>query len=442
MSVRIHAITAPGMFQRTAIVLLAAGCLCCGCKESAPEETGRVTLRLWHIYGGGEGAQNARERKVLDNAIRRFETLHPNVSVKTETFPNDAYKSKLNIEIVSGTPPDVFFTWGGGPLAELARARRVVDLTDALKQHRWRERILPAPLGFCTVNEKTYAVPLDLSCVPLWYNADLFQRHNLTPPRTFDQLLSVCAALRKKNITPLALGNMKQWPGAFYFIYLASRTGGSQLFFDAAARLPGKKFDDPAFVKAGALLQQLVQADAFSPGFNGIMHDQARAQFFGAKAAMYLMGTWLVAKTEQVPDFLPKMKCIPFPTTPNGKGDPTTIVGGVNCAFAAATTGKHPQLAIALLRSLTSEQTAAEWCAIGRIPALTVPPDTLKKLPQPTQAALNLLHRAKFLQPYYDQYLPPHLAKAHKDTTQELFAGTLTPQDAASRMEQHAQEKR
>ena len=429
------------MRKHTPIILLAA-CLLCGCGDRPPQEPGRVTLRLWHIYGGGEGATNARERAVLDHAVQRFQTAHPNVSVNVETFANDDYKNKLNLEIAGGTPPDVFFTWGGGPLAELARARRVVDLTDALDQQGWRESILPAPLSFCTVDKKTYAVPLDLSCVPLWYNADLFQRHQLTPPQTFDQLLALCKTLREKNITPLALGNMKQWPGAFYFIYLAARTGGAQLFFDAAARRPGKRFDDPAFVRAGKLLQQLVQADAFSTGCNGIIHDQARTQFFSGKAAMYLMGTWLVAKTEQAPDFLPKMKCVPFPAVSGGKGDPATVVGGVNCAFAVSSACRHPQPAIALLRALTDPRTAAEWCAAGRIPAVQVPPETLAKLPPPTRAALAMLRNARFLQPYYDQYLPPHLAKEHKDTTQELFAGTLTPQQAADRMEKRAQEKR
>jgi len=430
------------MFERMGLLMILLAALS-GCEKGAPEGArpggGRVTLRLWHIYGGGEGAKNVRERAVLDAAVKRFEAAHPRVKVKVETFANDDFKSKLAVEINSGTPPDVFFTWGGGPLAELASAGRVVDLTDALAEGGWRDRVLPAPLSFCTVKGRVYAVPLDISCVPLWYNAELFSKYGLKPPRTFEELLAVSRALRAKGVTPLALGNMKQWPGAFYFIYLASRCGGTQLFFDAAARKPGRRFDDPAFVRAGELLQELVKAGAFSKGFNGMIHDQARTQFFDGRAAMYLMGTWLVAKAREAPEFFEKMKCVAFPLVREGKGDPTTVVGGVNCAFAVSSACKERKAAVELVLSLTDEKTAAAWCEIGRIPAIRVPEEVLVKLPGPTRSALGMLRRAKFLQPYYDQYLPSRLAKEHKDTTTELLAETLTPRDAAERMERRAE---
>ena len=388
-------------------------------------------------------------REVIADAVRRFEAANPNVLVEVETFENDAYKQKLSIEAAGGELPDILFTWGGGGLAELARAGKVLDLTDALAAEGWRERFLEAPLDFCTVDDRVYAVPVDLACVPLWYNAELFARHELAPPRTFAELLQLCRELRAKNITPLALGNMKQWPGAFYFIYLATRTGGSELFFDAAARKPGAAFNDPAFVEAGEKLRQLVDANAFSTGFNGIDVGPARTQFLNEQAAMYLMGTWLVARAlEESPEFPSKMKCIAFPAVEpfdrlrpgGGKGDATTVVGGVNCAFAVSRSCENSEKAAALLRFLTDEQVGEEWCRIGRIPALRVGDEALDELPVPTRAALDLLRAAKTIQPYYDQHLPPRLAEEHKKTTQEIFAGTLTPAEAADRMEKLAKE--
>ena len=99
-------------------------------------------------------------------------------------------------------------------------------------------------------------MPLDLSVVPLWYNRDLLASKGIEPPRTFAELLGACAKLKEAGVTPLSLGNRNVWPGAFYFIYLAAREGGADLFLNAAAGKAGASFDDAAFVAAGSDLKR------------------------------------------------------------------------------------------------------------------------------------------------------------------------------------------
>ena len=415
------------------LALLASGC---GKKPeptggpSRPRPTPKKVLRFWHIITYTDA---------LDKAAKQFAKARQGVEVKVESIANDQYKTKLNVEMASGTPPDIFFTWGGGGLASYAKSGKVLDLTQEMKQDGWGDRFLPSALKFCTRRNKIYAAPLDMSCVPVWYNAEIFEKHGLTPPNTYAELTAVCKKLLAAKMTPFALGNKKRWPGAFYFIYLATRMGGMQPFIDAAARRPGKAFNALPFIRAGELLQGMVDANAFPTGFNGIDDMAARARFLNGKAAMYAMGTWLVALAKKErPEFLPKMKCFPFPAIEEGKGDPDTVVGGVNCAFAISSGCEHPDLAVELLRELTSEAMAKAWIGIGRIPAIKLKQEALAKLPVPTQSAMALLNRANAIQQYYDQYLPPRLAEAHKDTTQGLFAKTLTPGEAADQMEKTA----
>jgi len=394
----------------------------------------RTTLTFWHIMNY-EGP-----RELLNGAARHFETLNPDVKVNVQTFENDAYKTKLSVEMAGGAPPDVFFTWGGGGLTALAEAGRVLDLTESVKAEGWGERFLPAAMEFCKAQGRVYAVPLDLSCVPVWYNGPLFEQMQATPPKSFDELLALCGRFRERGVTPFALGNQAQWPGALFYVYLAARWGGPETFYAAAARRPGRGFQDAAFVRAGEGVRALVEARAFSTGFNGIDDAQARTRFLLGESAMYVMGTWLVARAQQEkPDFLPKLKCFPFPTVAGGADAGDTVVGGVNCAFAVSRACKAPEKAIALARLLTSPEMGEMWCRIGRIPALHVREEALAELPEPTRAALALLRAAKRIQPYYDQYLPPRLAEEHKKTTQGLFAGTLKPAEAAERMERAAQ---
>jgi raffinose/stachyose/melibiose transport system substrate-binding protein len=421
------------MFRTFRLSLAVAALFVAGCGKRAAQEEGSIKLTFWHIMNY-EGPQ-----EVLEAAVKRFEAAHPGVTVEIQTFANDAYKQKLPVEMAANTPPDVFFTWGGGMLAEFARAGRVLKLDQALLQDGWRDRFIEQAMGICSTEDGTYAVPLDLSVVPLWYNRELLAEKGIAPPATFDELLAACELLNKEGVTPLALGNRNGWPGAFYYIYLANREGGTSLFLDAAAGKPNATFDDPAFVAAGQDLSRLIDAKAFPSGFNGLDDGAARTRFLSGEAGMYLMGTWLVPRVmSKAPEFMDKLACVPFPAVGGGKGDASTVVGGVNCGFAVSSNCEHPDLAVELLRYLTAPEVVDGWCEIGRIPALETTAEQVAKLPKPTREAHALLVKAASLQPYYDQYLSPRLGQEHMNTTQGIFSGTMTPKEAAERMAKQA----
>ncbi len=402
--------------------------LAVGCGRKAEETPDVRKLTFWHIMN------YAGPREILADAARRFEADHPGCLVEIQTFENDDYKTKLAVELASGTPPDILFTWGGGPLAEYAKAGKVMDLTDALRTNDWQGRFIDQALALCQSDGRFYAVPLDLSAVMLWCNRRLFEEAGLEFPRDFDALLKLCPAFRSRGIDACALGNMKQWPGAFYFCYLANRCGGTELFMDAAA---GKaSFADPAFVRAGELLRQLIEADAFPVGFNGLDDGPARTRFLNGQSAMLLMGSWVVARIkDEKPEFLEQLEPVPFPTVVGGKGAPDAVLGGINCGFAVSSSCAEPELAVEFLRYLTDETVVDAWCGIGRIPALKTTAEQVQKQPLPTQKALAMLQKASSLQPYYDQFLRPRKAVQHKKTTQNLFTGTMTPKQAAAAMD-------
>ena len=426
------------MFQffRDLFVVIVLMSMLGGCKKapSVVEEADVKTLTFWHImnYSG--------PKEVLEGAVKRFEAAHPGVKVIVQTFENDAYKVKLANEMASGNSPDVFFTWGaGGQTSEYIRQGKVLCLNEYAKSNDWEGRFIDSAMSICRNGGDLYSVPLDLSAVTLWCNKKLFEANGLAYPKTFEELLAVSAAFRAKKVTPLALGNMKKWPGAFYFCYLANRCGGTQLFLDAAAGKDSAAFDDVAFVTAGKMLRQLIDANAFSVGFNALEDDVARTSFINGKAAMYLTGSWIVARVkEENPDFMADMIPVPFPSVAGGKGDLRTVLGGVNCGFAVSSACKEPKLAVELLEALTDAQVVGDWCKIGRIPAVKTTAEQNALLPVPTRLALELLDKADTLQPYYDQFLPARLGVEHSNTTQNLFAGTMTPEEAAKKMAETA----
>src|SRR5262249_21669421 len=121
---------------------------------------------------------------------------------------------------------------------------------------------------------KNYGVAYDWGAVGMWYNKDLFAKAGITDtPKTWDDLISVVKKLQAAGITPFTIGEKDKWPGHFWWVYLAVRTGG-QKAFDAAYSRSGT-FADAPFVQAGTLLKQLVDLKPFPDGFLGLDYNHA-----------------------------------------------------------------------------------------------------------------------------------------------------------------------
>ncbi len=390
------------------------------------------TLEFWHIHPRGA------MREVLDGAVARFERANPAIKVNVLTFGMEDFKTKLAVSISGGNPPDVFHTWGGGILADMARRGQVLDLSPALREGQWGDRFTKAILSLVSFDGKAYAAPVEQAVVVFYYNTEIFMRHGLRPPRTLSELKETCTKLRGAGIIPISLGNGPKWTGSFFYMYLVSRIGGPAVFERAATR-QGGSFIDPAFVEAGKRTLELVDAGCFPEGFNGMSYDEARVLYGTGRAAMILMGSWFpgVLGTE-APATEPKTHFFLFPTVEGGKGRITDFVGGTNTAYAIAARSTAQPEAIGLLREISSDATVRDLVEVaGRLVGVKVAIEP-GRMPRLSRLVLQEMNRGTHLQLYYDTYLSPTLALAHLDSLQALLAKMITPQEAARRMEEAA----
>lgn len=413
------------------VLFLAVLAACGGNNESADNSTENTgdekNLTVWHI-------QTGEAIEVLENAVKRFEEKHEDVNVELIPVENDPYKTNLVVAMGGGSPPDVFHSWGGGWLQQFADADQVLDLTDEIDADNY----LPAGIGPAIFDEKVYGAPLALSGAPVYYNKEIFENLNLEIPETYDELLEIIDTLTENNIIPFSLANQSKWPGAFYLMYFADRLAGNDLFDSAFAR-SGRTFDDDVYVKAGEMIQELVEKDAFPNGFNGLNFDtgQSRQLLYSGQAAMEIQTTGYINNVRsEAPEFQENLGIFNFPAIEGGEGDPSNIVGGVSPVFSVAEKTEHPELAIELVKELTSIETAQEATDKGgKIPAV-VGVDIQDEF---IQAVNDLMAEANNMQTFYDQTLPPELGELHKDTTQAIFGMDMTPEEAADAMESKAQ---
>ena len=92
----------------------------------APTEAAKVTINWWHISTKDPGMS------LWQKMANEYMAAHPNVTINITVLENEAFKTKLTTVMQSGTPPDIFQSWGGGAMnAQIAcrSARRTSPRT-------------------------------------------------------------------------------------------------------------------------------------------------------------------------------------------------------------------------------------------------------------------------------------------------------------------------
>ncbi|WP_233873201.1 extracellular solute-binding protein [Paraburkholderia adhaesiva] len=380
---------------------------------------------------------NATSSKVLRDGADRFEKSVPGYKVEQSHVLNEAYKTKLKVAFGANQPPCVFENWGGGGLHEYVKSGQIVDLTPYLsKDPAYRDRFMKASWDNTTFDGKTYGVAAENAATAvIFYNKEVFKKYGITPPKTWDELMHVVDVLKSHNVAAFSLANKNKWTGSMYYMYIVDRIAGPQVVKDALAG-KGKGFEDPAFIEAGKRIQDLVKAGAFAPGINGLDYDSgaSRRLLYTGKAAMELMGAWEASTiANENPGFAKDLDFFPFPSVTGGKGDPRDMIGTVGDGFLSISTEcKNQDAAFKLIQALTDEQAMQARATDDH----KLPPVNNVKIDDPfTQRLQQLLAAAPSVQLWYDQALPPALGEMHKDTTQQLFGLSITPEAAAQQMQ-------
>ena len=286
------------------IMLAACGGEGTGSKATGKSGSGEKVIEVWHIEPG-------EREKYFENVVAQFEQDHPGTKVKLLRIPNDAYKQKLSVAMSGGNPPDIFQSWGGGWLKNFVDQGNVLDITDQVDQDLYLENAI-ANTKF---DEKVYGVPLGISTDVMFYNKEIFAKYNLKEPKTYEEFVQVIETLKENKIIPIALTNKTKWPGSYFFMNFVGRIAGPELF-DSAFKRTGSRFDDPAFIKAGEYIQELVKMDAFNPGANGIPYDEGRGRqlLYTGEAAMMDMTTSFVNNIRaENPEFRKEIRVFPIP---------------------------------------------------------------------------------------------------------------------------------
>ncbi|MGI9049261.1 MAG: ABC transporter substrate-binding protein [Rubrobacteraceae bacterium] len=186
-------------------------------------------------------------------------------------------------------------------------AGKVADITSAVNT----DKFFPSVMQAVTFNNKVYGVPMaGTQPVIFYYNKAIFDKYNLTAPKTWSDLLGLVKTLKTKGVTPISLAGQNKWPYLMYEEYLVNRIGGPTSFEKVVKKQSGA-WSDAAFIKANTMIQELISLGAFPSNFASLNYDtgQSSQLLYTGKAAMQLMGSWdYQAILSNAPDFIKKGK--------------------------------------------------------------------------------------------------------------------------------------
>jgi len=373
--------------------------------------------------------------RVLHEIAADYEALNPDVDIVVRYLENEAFKARLPTMLQSNDAPDIFYSWGGGVLAEQVKGGVLRDISSEIDD-AWKETIAPSAFGAFTVGDGIYGVPVRTSLVGFFYNKQMFADADVTldDVKTWNGFLGAIDKLKAEGITPMLMGGQEGWPQHFYFSYLAIRTAGHDKL-NAALAGEGEGFRDPAFVQAFQLLADLSAKEPWQKGWLAATTGESYAGLGNGSAAMLLQGDWasgLTASESATGEGLgDDLGWFEFPQVEGGIEDSKETFGGVNgwIFFKDA-----PDVAVDFVRFYTQRENLIKLANEGN--HIAPMPGMAAELVDPWQQTVaQTIEGSEFHQNFYNVMFSEDVNRELLDIVTNVATGDLSPEDAADALQ-------
>ncbi len=196
----------------------------------------------------------------------------------------------LKSRALAANPPEAAHL-KGYELKEWAGLGFLRDLSPMAEHLDWYAKMPPMVRATLSQSDALMAVPTGIHRVNwLWLNRKVFEQQKLTPPTDWAQFVTIADQLKKRGITPLAIGN-EPWQLAVLFETVALGEGGKEFYRKAFLEQDSATLTGPDMVRVLTRFQQL---RAYVPQkYAGLKWHQATNLLESGGAAMQVMGDWV-----------------------------------------------------------------------------------------------------------------------------------------------------
>lgn len=282
----------------------------------------------------------------FDALIQAFEKENPGIHIVQNTVP-DA-ETVLMTRMASNQMPDLFTQYPLAPtFREQVKENYIMDISELAGLKNVRQDIWE----MAQLDGKSYALPLTLSMMGVYYNEELLAKVGAAVPTCVDELFEVCQKLLDAGITPMVFPDKDGWT-VKQFVDSVSVTmlEDPTETFEKIAAGEMQAVEVEQLRTLGQLLLRLheyAQAD-----FMGTGYEQAIAAFANGEAAMFYQGIWAYPEISKAN---PELKYAMFPLY---GGDFRRVGIEIDSAVAISATTKYPEAAKKFLDFLSQKENA------------------------------------------------------------------------------------
>ncbi|MDQ2086059.1 extracellular solute-binding protein [Herbivorax sp. ANBcel31] len=386
-----------------------------------------IELELWSIATESDAFNNA-----FNMAIADFEAANPGVTITHETYENESYKTSIVTSVHGNDLPDIFYTWGGGFSAPFVASGNVMSLEEYFTDE-YSSQISDAGLSYATYDGELYGITYTTPISALFYNKVIFEENGVEPPTTFDELIEVCETLIDNGVTPIGISAADTWVLAMTHDNLALKAAGHEKVLSALEH-GDASYNHPDFIEAAEKFQQLVDMGAFIDGASGMSNDEASAEFYEGRAAMFVTGSWMAGSIQTDPENPEDFDVAPYPVIGDNAAS-TDFMGAAADTLMVSESTEHPELAAEAAIELARSISKYSYLDGAGLPVWEVDYDD-SEVNELTKKLADYVEGATSFTLWFDMLMEPEQAGDYLDLLEALYFGNITPEEFAERMDQ------
>ncbi|MFZ5368762.1 MAG: ABC transporter substrate-binding protein [Spirochaetota bacterium] len=263
-----------------------------GCSKNAQEA--KRTLKIWH-YESENGAMGLAWK----TAMEKFKEKHPDVTIVYENKGFEQIRQTAQMVLNSEDAPDVMeYNKGNASAGLLSKQGLLADLTEEVKKRGWDKILSPSLQTTCAYNDqgimggdKWYGVTNYGEYVMVYYNKDLFNKYNLSIPKSLDEFEKVMDTFIQAGVTPLVVAGAEYPAQQVFYELVLSKANRS--FVNAYQLYKGKvDFNGPEMNFGATRLVEWMQKGYIGKDAVSMKAENMGVSFTNGKFPMMISGSW------------------------------------------------------------------------------------------------------------------------------------------------------
>lgn len=246
--------------------------------------------------------------------VEEFNKLDNGITVIMDNIATESdYLDKLRVSFANNDSPNVFIEYGGSRTLDYIEADALLNIKPYYDEDsEWYNAFYPTMFKDLQYEEYEgiWGVPFKSYAIVLYYNKDIFEKYKITPPNTFEELLTICKKLKDEGVKPFQVGEKDVWRFGHFHNNLVIKSLG----VSAAERLANRtlSYDSRDMTATYRIISDMASKGYFGDDILNVDYGMEKSIFSTEGCAMRWDGSWYISEVFGQ-DIYNKMGVISFP---------------------------------------------------------------------------------------------------------------------------------